>query len=135
MSGTPFKYIKQPRTMHGKFSKSLSKKSFESKNGTLRSIPPYLPNVILKVKSKLFYFFQRIMFLACRMFLILFLTWQAMSGAPFKYIKHGHTMYENFLRACQKNVLSQKCGFLKHTTTGMLHRAPFLTQNISLTSS
>ena len=75
------------------------------------------------------------MFLACRMFLILFLTWQAMSGAPFKYIKHGHTMYENFLRACQKNVLSQKWGSVKHTCGGMLQKSPFLTQSIFLKSS
>ena len=110
MSGASFKYIKQSRTMHGKFSKSLSKKSFESKNGTLRSIPPYLPNVILKVKSKLFYFSQRIMFLACRMFLVPFLTWQAMSGAPFKYIKHGHTMYENFFKSLSKKCFESKMG-------------------------
>ena len=52
-----------------------------------------------------------------------------MSGAPFKYIKHGHTMYENFLRACEKNVLSQKWGFLKHTCGGTLQKSTFLTQN------
>ena len=57
-----------------------------------------------------------------------------MSGAPFKYIKRGHTMHGKVSKSLSKKVLSQKGSSVKHTSIAfspygsMLHKTPFLTQ-------
>ena len=137
MSGAPFKYIKQAHTMHGKFSKNLSKKSFESNKkfwvNKLRNYGGMLQKASLFTQN---FFWQALRKFSC-------IVWACLiylKGAPdivsdvpkrIRNIRHA----KNIIRWKKWKSLDFTFKMTLGRYGGMLRRVPFFDSKLFLTSS